>query len=61
VRREAIFGAIFEKPRQIFITATELRLPQELAAKVSQLLELDGGALCSKGNDAEPRNAGVIV
>ncbi|NDC37932.1 MAG: DNA replication and repair protein RecF [Proteobacteria bacterium] len=47
VRRQAIFGAIFDKPRQIFITATEFRLPEELADRVSKVLELTGGELRS--------------
>jgi DNA replication and repair protein RecF len=47
IRRQAIFGAIFDKPRQIFITATEFRLPAELSTKVSQVLELAGGELKS--------------
>ncbi len=44
VRREAIFGSIFEKERQIFITATEFRLPDELRSKVAEVLELDAGS-----------------
>lgn len=45
IRREAIFGAIFDKPRQVFITATEFRLPNELSKQVSQVLELAAGDL----------------
>jgi DNA replication and repair protein RecF len=52
-RRAAIFGAIFEKPRQVFITATEFRLPPEVRSRVSEVLVLGAGELQSRGNPTE--------
>lgn len=52
-RRAAIFGAIFEKPRQVFITATEFRLPLEVRPKVSEVLLLGTGELQSRSNPTD--------